>query len=330
MTQSQSRPILILGPTAGGKSDLAAAIAESVGGEVIGADSMQVYRHMDAGTAKPPAELRRRVRHYMIDIIEPTERFTVSDWFEQVERIIPDLQGRNIRPVIVGGTNLYIKVLLEGMFTGPEADMSFRESLAELDSQQLYDRLTHIDPDSAGRISPNDRKRVIRALEVYHQTGQAISRFQQQWTEARNEPYRHDPVIIGMDWPVEMINRRINLRVKAMFFPDKVEPDLAASICPNGENLIDETRRLDDQGLLGIQASEALGYKQVLNYLRGRCSLDDAFEQTKILTRRFGKQQRTWLRRFRNVNWLQINDLHDMSHIHDLAMSHVRQYHSGG
>jgi len=314
---------MILGPTAGGKSELAVSIAESVGGEVISADSMQVYRHMDAGTAKPSARLREQVVHHMIDIVEPGERFTVSEWFERVERLIPDLQSRGVTPVIVGGTNLYIKTLLEGMFTGPEADIEFRESLAALDSQELHSRLKQIDPDAAGRIYPNDRKRIIRALEVYHQTGQAISKFQQQWSDSRNEPYRHDPVLIGLDWPVELINRRINLRVKAMYYPEKVDPALASEICPNGESLPEEIRRLDETGMLGEQASEALGYKQVLEYLSGRCTLSEAYERTKILTRRFGKQQRTWLRRFHGVNWLNMEELQDNSLLLSRALAHI-------
>jgi tRNA dimethylallyltransferase len=307
MSESDAcRPYVVLGPTAGGKSDLAVALAEMVpgGGEIIGADSMQVYRHMDAGTAKPPKELCDRVSHHMVNIVEPTERFTVADWLEQTEALIASLQAKGKTPIIVGGTNLYLKALLEGMFDGPGQDEAFRATLNDLQGEQLHSRVKEIDPESALRINPNDRKRLVRALEVHHLTGETISSRQQQWADDPDRAYRHNPVMLGMHWPVEEINPRINIRVKAMFFPDQVDPILAAAACPNGESLPAETKRLFEAGVLGEQAREALGYKQVLEHLNGGMTLDEAFERTKILTRRFAKQQRTWLRRFQGVSWL--------------------------
>jgi len=300
------RPIVILGPTAGGKSDLAVELAQRVpgGGEVIGADSMQVYRHMDAGTAKPPKGLRDRVAHHLVDIVEPTERFTVADWLALAEALIRSLQNSGKTPILVGGTNLYLKALLEGMFDGPGQDPVFRASLIECENSDLHRRLMEIDPTAAERIDRNDRKRLIRALEVHHQTGEPISDLQQQWADDPDRPYRHDPVMLGMHWPVDAINPRINLRVKAMFYPDQVDPTLAAAACPNGESLPAETQRLHRAGLFGEQASQALGYKQVLEHLDGGRTLEEAFERTKVLTRRFAKQQRTWLRRFQRINWL--------------------------
>ncbi len=300
------RPIVILGPTAGGKSDLAVALAEGLpgGGEIIGADSMQVYRHMDAGTAKPPGELCKRVPHHLVDIVEPTERFTVADWLVRAEGLIAELQAKGKTPIIVGGTNLYLKALLEGMFDGPGQDEAFRASLEGIDGPELHKRVSEIDPESAERIAPNDRKRLVRALEVHHLTGKTITSRQQQWADDPDRTYRYDPVMLGMHWPVEAINPRINLRVKAMFYPDKVPPELAAAACPNGESLPAETKRLFDAGLLGEQAREALGYKQVIEHLESGSTLEEAFERTKVLTRRFAKQQRTWLRRFQQVSWL--------------------------
>ena len=302
------RPIVILGPTAGGKSDLAVELAERIsgggGGEVISADSMQVYRHLDAGTAKPPKDLRDRVPHHLVDIVEPTERFTVADWLDKAEALIESLQARGKTPIIVGGTNLYLKALLEGMFDGPGQDEAFRVSLEGVEGGELHRRLSEIDPDSAQRIDRNDRKRLVRALEVHHLTGVPISQHQRQWTDDPGRTYRHDPVMVGMHWPVQAINPRINLRVKAMFFPDQVDPALASTACPNGESLPAEAKRLFEAGLLGEQAREALGYKQVIEHLSGQRTLDEAFERTKVLTRRFAKQQRTWLRRFQGVSWL--------------------------
>jgi tRNA dimethylallyltransferase len=310
------RPIVLVGPTAGGKSELAVALAQRLGGEVLSADSMQVYRHMDAGTAKPSAELRARVPHHLLDIVEPTERFTVADWLTRAEELIAGLRGRGLRPIIVGGTNLYIKALLEGMFSpgsadGRETDLdagidpAFRASLAEVPGAQLHQKLTAVDPPAAARIHPNDRKKLIRALEVFHLTGRPISSWQKQWQPAPapgTDPaaqapgYRHDPILIGLDWPVEAIHRRINARVKQMFFP--------AACGSTSESLPDEVRRLEAAGLLGPQARQALGYKQVCEHLAGGLTLDGAFEKTKILTRRFAKSQRTWLKRYRGVAWL--------------------------
>ena len=303
---TQPRPIVLLGPTAGGKSDLAVELAERLpdGAEIIGADSMQVYRHMDAGTAKPPKELTDRVPHHMVNIVEPTERFTVADWLKRAEDVIADLQAQGKTPIIVGGTNLYLKALLEGMFEGPGQDEAFRTSLNGMEGPQLHKRVSEIDPEAAERIAPNDRKRLVRALEVHHMTGQTISELQQQWADKPGREYRHDPIMLGMHWPVQAINPRINLRVKAMFYPDKVDPILAAAACPNGVSLPDETHRLYEAGKLGEQAREAPGYKQVIEHLEGRMTLDEAFERTKVLTRRFAKQQRTWLRRFQQVSWL--------------------------
>ena len=310
--------IVILGPTAGGKSELAARLAEDGGGQVVSADSMQVYRHMDAGTAKPPPRLRQLAVHHLIDVVEPTEPFTVHDWLVRATEMIDRLRGDGVASVIVGGTNLYIKALLEGLFQGPPADAALRARLQDEPLDDLHARLTQVDPGAGQRIHRNDRKRIVRALEVYELTGRPISEWQTQWgdepqgaqrRQAGTVRIRPDSALapfklIGLNWPTDEINARINHRVKAMFFPDKVEPDLARDICPNGESLPMEARRLHEAGMLGQQAREALGYKQVIDHLEGRCSLKEAFEQTRIHTRRFAKTQRTWLKRFTGVNWL--------------------------
>ena len=305
------RPIIILGPTAGGKSELAALLADRIGGQVIGADSMQVYRHLDVGTAKPSLSLRKIVKHHLIDIVEPTQRFTVADWLNRADRLIEDLQHQDTVPIVVGGTNLYIKALLEGLFDGPPQDLQFRLELTGETGLGLHRRLAVVDPQAAQRIHPNDRKKLVRALEVHHLTGQPISDCQTQWAQDRT-CYRHNPILIGLDWPVEAINLRINRRVKKMFYPDTPEDNPKCRLNIHGDrddepisqNLIEETRKLEAMGLLGPQARQALGYKQVLGYLQGRYSEEEAFEKTKILTRRFAKNQRTWLRRFRATNWL--------------------------
>ena len=340
-----SRPplVVLLGPTAGGKSELAVRLAERLGGVVIGADSMQVYRHLDAGTAKPPASLRDRVPHHLINVAEPTERFTVHDWLTRAHVAIADAHAAGRVPVVVGGTNLYIKALLAGMFDGPPRDDAFRATLAEVPDAALHARLTAADPDAAARIAPADRQRLVRALEVHHLTGRPISEMQTQWggVESGKSKVERENLAEGpqpsplctfpfslstfkLTWPVDAINARINLRVKAMFHPEKVDPQLAAEVCPNGESLPEEVQRLIADGLLvpGAQAAEALGYKQVLAAFHAERrpgfsgfqgdrlirSLDDAFERTKILTRRFAKQQRTWLKRFPDAHAIPMPD----------------------
>lgn len=317
--QTNLKPIVVLGPTAGGKSDLAVGLAERIasGGEVVGADAFQVYRHLDAGTAKPDRVLRGRVPHHLIDIVEPTERFTVHDWLGRAHEVIADIQSRGKTPIVVGGTNLYMKALLDGMFDGPGQDLAFRASVDEVDTPALHVRLKQIDPAAAERVKPADRQRIVRALEVYQLTGQPISALQTQWEAEQSQGI--DATLIGLQWSAEAINPRINLRVKAMFYPEKVDPEIAQSICINGESLVDEVKRLRQQGCFESvldgqshaapnQAREALGYKQILASIEGTdpkiATLDDAFEKTKVLTRRFAKQQRTWLKRFTAAAWV--------------------------
>jgi tRNA dimethylallyltransferase len=252
-----------------------------------------VYRHLDAGTAKPTAQQRETVPHHLIDIVEPTEQFTVADWLAGAEALIAELHHRSRLPIVVGGTNLYLKALLEGMFEGPPADQAFRQSLAVESAADLHKRLTSVDPLVAGRIDRNDRKRIIRALEVHHLTGRPISALQTQWGPG-TEPYRHDPILLGLRWSTQEINRRINARVKQMFHP-----------ADGSQGLIEETRALLEAGRLGPQARQALGTRQVLEYLAGRCTEDEASERVKIETRRYAKAQRTWLKRYRGVHWLE-------------------------
>lgn len=328
---TQPKPILILGPTAGGKSDLAVDLAERLpgGGEVIGADAFQVYRHLDAGTAKPDQSLRNRAEHHMIDVTEPTQRFTVYDWLGLAHDAIQAIQDRGKTPIIVGGTNLYMKALLDGMFEGPGQDAAFRESLHAISTPLLHMKLMEVDNASAARIKPMDRQRLVRALEVYELTGTPISEWQTQWEGEQSHGL--DATLIGLRWAAETINPRINLRVKAMFYPDKVSSEVAHSVCINGESLIDEVGRLKELGCFEAntpdppcvtnessststpnQARQALGYKQLLAWMEGTdeniTSLDEAFEKTKVLTRRFAKQQRTWLKRFTQTHWIDCDD----------------------
>jgi len=275
---------IIIGPTAGGKTALGVATAHALEragcgpAEVISADSMQIYRGMDIGSAKPTVAERAGVPHHLIDIVEPDGPFTVSDWLARAEAVIDDLRARGGTPVVVGGTHLYIKALLEGLFEGPPSDPALRARLAAESPAALRDRLLAVDPAAADRIHPNDLRRTIRAIEVHAATGRPISEQQQEWDAGRR---REDALLVAVRWPTEEINRRINARVRRMM----------------EDGLLDEVRGLLDRGVLGEQARQGLGYRQLLEHLEGGASLDEAVEWIKIETRRFAKSQRTWLRR---------------------------------
>tara|TARA_B110000196_G_scaffold47681_1_gene38256 strand:- start:1158 stop:2072 length:915 start_codon:yes stop_codon:yes gene_type:complete len=276
------RPIiLILGPTAGGKTSLSIELANRIegGGECIIADSMQVYTGMDIGTAKPTAEEQSQAVHHLIDIADPRDDgFTVETWLTKANDSIEDVRSRGKWPIVVGGTNLYVQSLLFGLFDGPECDQEKRDELHAVPNPELLERLRKLDPEAADRIHVNDKRRLVRAVEVCEATGMPLSSLQAQWGKPMP---REDARMIGLSWPVKTINRRINSRVRTMF----------------DQGLLNEVEGLKDS--LGKQASEALGYKQLLAYFEGKSTLEEAQERIKILTRRYAKQQRTWLKRFK-------------------------------
>ncbi|MCA9305299.1 MAG: tRNA (adenosine(37)-N6)-dimethylallyltransferase MiaA [Phycisphaerales bacterium] len=278
---------VIVGPTAGGKTALAVAIAHRLsdigsGGEVVSADSMLIYRGMDIGTAKPTTEERAGVPHHLIDIVEPSDSFSVDQWLARAEACITDIRARGLVPIVVGGTHLYAKALLEGLFDAPKPDPAIREQLSAMDPAARRAELQRVDPQAAQRIHPNDARRTIRALEVFRQTGKPISEHQGQWDAGKVRP---DALLVGLEWPISVINQRINARVKRMA----------------RAGLIDEVRALLAANRLGPQAREAVGYKQLIDFVDGRATEEDALERIKIETRRLAKNQRTWLRRLRTV-----------------------------
>jgi len=285
---------IIIGPTAGGKSSLAVGLAHelarahSLAAEIVTADSIQIYQGLDIGSAKPTEAERRGVPHHLIDVVLPTERYSVDMWLEAAERTIADIRNRGNLPIVVGGTHLYIKALLDGLFEGPAPDPALRAQLTAMDPAARRAELARVDPEAAARIHPNDERRTVRALEVFRQTGIPISTHQKQWDAGRS---RSDCMLVGLEWEVPALNQRINARVKGMF----------------AAGLVDEVTRLHQRGWLGPQAAEALGYKQLLRHFRAECTLEEAMEAIKIETRHFAKSQRTWLRRLRSFQpslWL--------------------------
>ncbi len=283
---------LIIGCTAVGKGAVGRQLAHRLGGQIVSADSMKVYRRMDIGTAKPSAEARRRIPHWCIDIVEPWENFSVAQYVEHAHEAIAKIRSAGAKPLVVGGTSLYIKALTEGLFEAPSGDKNLRNSLHEkadrygLDA--LHQELSQVDPDAADRIHPNDKKRIIRALEVYHASGQPISNLQQQW-DAKSQ--RYDCTFIGLRREKSDLNHRINVRAKRM-----VEAGLAEEVASLQEHPMG----------LSPTATQAVGYSEMIEHLRGEITLDRALEQIKINTRQLAKKQRTWQRRFKNVRWFDL------------------------
>lgn len=292
MANSKQKKILILGVTASGKGRVAFDLAQNMNGEIVSIDSMKVYRRMDIGTAKPPGEARQRVSYHVIDVVEPSKSFNVAAFLEAASTAIRQIESRGKNIIAVGGTALYIKSLLYGLFEEAGTDEQVRARLhARAQSEgpaELHRELSDIDPAAAERINPNDTRRIIRALEVYQTTGQPISSLQKQW---QTQQVEHDWTIIGLRREKTDASSRINKRVKKM---------IAAG-------LVDEVRALlAEDKPLSQQARCAIGYAEIIEHLNGRIDLEEATELIKKNTRRLAKGQRTWFKTFRDVHWIDV------------------------
>jgi len=283
----------ILGCTAVGKGAVGREIARRVGGQIVSADSMKIYRRMDIGTAKPSAKVRAEIPHRCIDVVEPAESFSVARYVECADKAVGDIRRSGAVPLVVGGTGLYIKALSEGLFEGPGRDARLRERLnTRADAEgtpALHAELARVDPRAAARIHHNDRRRIIRALEVYELTGRPITDLQAQWDAGK---MRYDCVFVGLRREKGDLHRRINARAKRM-----VEAGLREEVA----SLLAEPASLCEQ------AAQAVGYAEMISHLRGECSLSDALERIKINTRRLAKKQRTWWRQYSRVEWFDVS-----------------------
>jgi tRNA dimethylallyltransferase len=279
--------LVSLGPTASGKSSLAMRVARRTGAEILSVDAMQVYQGMDIGTAKPSLAERHEVRHHLLDWVRPDENFSVARFVSLADETIAQAKARAASLIACGGTPLYYQSLFYGLFDGPAADADVRNKLGELSGDALHEKLATVDPPAAARIHAADRKRLIRALEVYELTGQTISSLQTQWDAASA---RHAAVWVGLNWETEPLNRRINARAK----------DMVAA------GWLDEVARLVRLYPNWSQtARAATGYQELLDHLAGDQSLEEALEKIKIGTRQLARRQKKWFRRFSQVHWLQ-------------------------
>lgn len=281
--------VIVLGPTAVGKSNTVLDLAAQFDAEIISADSQQVYRHMNIGTAKPTREQRQTIPHHLIDIVEPDEEFNAAMFRDLATEIASKLADRGRRIIVCGGTGLYIKTLTKGLFAGPGRDPQIRQALESEIEQHgvgpLYQRLEQIDPASALRIHPHDRQRITRALEVYHATGRKISEWQ---SEHGFNDLLFDALKIGLDRQrtelYERIDRRCDYMIRA--------------------GLLDEVKELVEMGYgLDLKSMQSVGYRHLGLFLRARMSLDNAVDLMKRDTRRLAKRQLTWFRSDREIRW---------------------------
>ncbi len=280
--------VIIGGPTASGKSMLAVDLSERFNGEVVSADSMQVYRYMDIGTAKPSREERERIPHHMIDAADPDEEFTAARYRDEASGAIKKIHAMGKRVFIVGGTGLYIRALIKGLFRGPGSDMRLRGELAMIGGGEgamcLYEKLKEIDPEGALRIHPNNAARIIRALEVYYLTNKPISALQKEHGFSE-DPYEVAKVGLSVDRGI--LYQRIEERVDRMI----------------QDGFVEEVRRLIDMGYGGTRAMAGLGYKEICIYLKAEHNLEYAVKEIKKNTRRYAKRQMTWFRKEADIQW---------------------------
>lgn len=304
--------VAIVGPTAVGKSHIAILVAQALGTEVLTADSRQVYRGMDIGTDKPSMKERLGVPHRLIDLVDPDQPFNAGEFRRLALAEITRLHGEGKVPLLAGGTGLYVRTVLRGLWEGPPADWEFRRSLEQKADAKgadwLYRKLTQVDPESARRVHPNDRVKIIRALEVHHLLGRPLSEEHKRHAFA-DRPFT--PLLIGLTRERTSLYRRVD---------DRVELELA-------KGLVDETKRLMARGYgRHLGSMKGLGYKQMAGYLAGDYDYDEAVRRLKRDTRHFAKRQMTWFRKEAGVLWLSIEDMETPAQTADRILVEARRF----
>jgi len=283
--------IVIVGPTASGKTALSIELAKKINGEIVSCDSMQIYKKMDIGSAKPTTEEMQGIKHYMIDIVEPNERFSVAEYKKQAENAIEEILQKGKVPIVIGGTGLYADSLIYGIeYPEIEFDEEYRKKLEEQANTQqglkeLYEKAKKIDEDAIQKISPNDKKRIIRILEIYHSTGKTKTELE---VESRKNEVKYDYKVFAIDMDRSILYDRINRRVDIML--------------ENG--LIEEVKKLLEEYDKFPTAMQGLGYKEVVEYFDGILTKEEMIEKIKQETRRYAKRQLTWFRKNKDTIWL--------------------------
>ncbi len=287
------RIVVLVGPTASGKTAVSIALAQQLGGEIISADSRQIYKLLDIGTAKPSTRQRSIVQHHFVDELSPAEDFNAGEFGEQGRVVVDEILSRNKMPIVVGGSGLYVQSLVDGFFDGPGADKEFREILERRvengELPQLINELKIVDPISAGRIDPTKPRRVIRALEVFHITGKPLSQHHQESTI----PVNFSPAFFGLNWERHMLYERINRRCDEMIHA----------------GLLDEVEHLATLGYsASLNALNTVGYAEVFAHRRGEISFDEMLRLFKQNSRRYAKRQMTWFRKDPRIQWIEMSE----------------------
>jgi len=305
------QPLFVLvGPTAVGKTEISIQIAKKLNGEIISADSMQVYKFMDVGTAKLTPQEMDGIKHYLIDVVYPNDDFSVAVFRKLAGKYIYDILNRGNLPMIVGGTGLYINSLTYNLdFTETVCDINYRDQLNNLadihGNSYIHTMLKDVDMDSYLRLHENDRKRIIRALEVYKHTGKTISNFQLQ---SKNKPIEYDLCMVGLTMDRDRLYKRVNSRVDVMI----------------NNGLVEEVKNLRDMGYSKeLTSMQGLGYKEIISYLDGEYSLEGAVDKLKQNTRHFAKRQLTWFRREDRIHWINLDEYDTMDKILKNITKHV-------
>lgn len=293
----ERKVIVIVGPTCSGKTKVGISLAGNLQTEIISADSRQIYKYLDIGTAKPEVNDLAKYKHHFINYLDPEEDYNVSKFENDALKIINRLINQGKVPVVVGGSGLYIKALIDGIFDSVDTDEEYREELKtkreEFGNQYLYDELKKVDMESASKMLAQNWKRVMRALEVYHLTGEPIWKFQKN----HERKVKVDFIQYGLNWERSLLYSNIENRVDEMI--------------ENG--LVDEVKNILERGYQKkINALNTVGYKEIISYLGNEITIDRAVELIKRNTRRFAKRQMTWFRKDKRINWLQINSQNDL------------------
>ncbi len=303
-----NKVIILLGPTGVGKTGASILLAKALNTEIISADSMQIYRHMDIGTAKPSKEERATVRHHMIDIVNPSEAYSTGKYIEAVVPIIEGLHKTERIPVVVGGTGLYIKAMTKGIFSGPSADWTLREYLLSMEKEEngsLYNYLKELDPEAAEKITPNDTRRIIRALEVCLKSKETLSEMQKKLTR----PLPYEFIKIGLSRERKELYNMIEERVDKMII----------------DGLVNEVKKVIEMignSEIPLPSMQAIGYKDIAMYLQGQITLDEAIRLVKRGTKRYAKRQFTWFRKEEDIHWVNITGINE-SHEAFMRVNHV-------
>ncbi len=298
--ENKTKIVVIGGPTATGKTNLSIRLAKEFDGEIVSGDSVQIYKRLDIGSAKPTKEEMDGIPHHLIDILEPYENFSVADYVARAKTVIDDITARKKLPIVVGGTGLYISSLVDNVtFSEAETDYALRDELnkkaEKMGTEALYDELKSIDPTAALSIHPNNIKRVIRALEIYYLTGKTMTEHN---AASKTIPSPYDAKMYALTSSRELIYERINKRVDFMV----------------NDGLFDEVSSLLKSGITkDMQSMQAIGYKEIVSYFDGFCTKEEAIDAVKQNSRHYAKRQLTWFKRDERYKWLDINDEIDIS-----------------